>query len=89
MRNNNNKQKEPFLEHLGNSIRGGRVDLFLSQEQLGLRAGLHRTYITDIENGLRNMSLMTSMRIAQALESRLSGHILAAERAMVNKKRKC
>jgi len=88
MRKNSNKKKEPFLEHLGNSIRVGRIDLFLSQEELGLRSGLHRTYITDIENGLRNMSLMTSLRVATALESQLSRHILAAEKGMVSKSKK-
>jgi transcriptional regulator with XRE-family HTH domain len=88
MHKNNNKKKEPFLEHLGNSIRVGRIDLFLSQEQLGFRSGLHRTYITDIENGLRNMSLLTSLRVATALGSQLSGHILAAEKAMAPKSKK-
>jgi transcriptional regulator with XRE-family HTH domain len=85
MRKNSNKKKEPFLEHLGNSIRVGRIDLFLSQEQLGFRSGLHRTYITDIENGLRNMSLLTLRRVATALDSQVSGHVLAAEKAMVRK----
>jgi transcriptional regulator with XRE-family HTH domain len=91
MLKNNDKGKEPFLGHLGDAIRVRRTSLLLSQEQLGVRADLHRTYVTDIENGLRNVSLMTLMRVVKALESKLSSPILAAEKAMVvrkhNKKR--
>jgi len=83
MRKLKDKTKDSFLEYLGDAIRVRRTTLLLSQEQLGVRADLHRTYVTDIENGLRNVSLMTLMRVAKALKSKLSSPILAAERAMV------
>ena len=41
----------------GIAVRGQRRQLGFSQEELAERAGLHRTYITDIENGIRNISL--------------------------------
>lgn len=82
MRRDNNHRKEPFLRHLGDAIRLRRVDLILSQEQLGLRAGFHRTYITDIENGQRNMSLLTALKLSKALRCLLSSQIASAEQAL-------
>ena len=81
MRKEKNSQNESFLLHLGDAIRNRRINLFLSQEQLGSRAHLHRTYVTDVENGLRNISMVTLLRIAKALKSRPSTSILAAEKA--------
>ena len=37
-----------------------------SQEELGLKAGLHRTYIGSIERHERNVSLINLGRIAKA-----------------------
>jgi len=68
-----------FLTSLGDSIRRRRVDLLLSQEQLAVLASLHRTYVTEVENGLRNISMTTFLRISKALESKPSDHIIAAE----------
>jgi transcriptional regulator with XRE-family HTH domain len=76
---------EQFLLNLGDAIRARRINLFLSQEQLGSRANLHRTYVTDVENGLRNISMITLLRIAKALKSRPSTSILAAEKATNHK----
>jgi CheY-like chemotaxis protein len=39
----------------------------MSQEELAERASLHRTYITDIERGARNLSLETMCKLAVAL----------------------
>jgi DNA-binding XRE family transcriptional regulator len=72
---------EGFLLHLGDAIRNRRVSLYLSQEELGLRANLGRTYITAVENGLRNISMITLLRISRALKNRPSVQILAAEKA--------
>jgi len=40
----------------------------ISQEKLAERAGLHRTYVSDIERGARNVSLESIKRLALALE---------------------
>jgi transcriptional regulator with XRE-family HTH domain len=39
----------------------------ISQERLGLRAGLHRTEVGMIEHGGRTMQIDTAMKIAAAL----------------------
>jgi len=44
----------------------------MSQEALAERADLHRTYVSDIENGLRNISLENIQRLSRALDFPLS-----------------
>lgn len=53
---------------LGQTVKSHRQELGLSQEELAWRAGLHRTYVTDVERGARNLSLATVDRLAQALQ---------------------
>lgn len=40
----------------------------VSQETLSERAGLHRTYVADIERGVRNLSLENIEKLATAVE---------------------
>ncbi len=49
------------------NLRRLRVAVGLSQEELASRAGLHRTYISSIERGQRNISLENIFIIATAL----------------------
>jgi len=56
--------KKQFGEHL----RQLRKQQNLSQEELAHRAGLHFTYIGQIERGLRNPSLVNIHKIAKALK---------------------
>jgi transcriptional regulator with XRE-family HTH domain len=44
----------------------------LSQEKFGFEADLHRTYISQLERGLKSPSLQTLHRIANALGIRLT-----------------
>lgn len=44
------------------------MELGLSQEDLAERADLHRTYVADVERGVRNISLRNIHKLAQALE---------------------
>ncbi len=52
----------------GISVRAKRSQLGISQEELADRAGLHRTYISDVERGSRNPSLASIEKLARALE---------------------
>lgn len=53
----------------GRRVRLRREELELSQERLAERAGLHWTYIGQVERGQRNLSLHNIVRIAEGLES--------------------
>lgn len=51
----------------GPAIRRHRELLRISQEELAVRAGIDRTYISGVERGVRNPTLDVIQRIAQAL----------------------
>lgn len=53
---------------LGKKIREFRKKMYISQEELGFRAGLHRTYIGSIERGEQNVSIDNLHKIAKALK---------------------
>lgn len=56
-----------------------REALGISQEELSKRSGLHRTYISDVERGARNVSLKNMGRLSAALEVQPSVLIRWAE----------
>lgn len=49
-------------------LREARTEKGLSQEQLADEAGLHRTYISQIERGVKSPSLRSLEQITDALE---------------------
>ncbi len=51
------------------AVKERRRQLGITQEELAWRAGLHRTYITDIERGARNLSLQSIEKLARALQA--------------------
>jgi transcriptional regulator with XRE-family HTH domain len=51
----------------GKRLREVREGAGVSQEKLAERAGLHRTYVSSVERGLKNVSLVNIERLAQAL----------------------
>ena len=55
-------------EKVGNRIKEIRNKLGISQEELGFRSGVHRTYIASLEVGKRNVSIATLEKIVNALE---------------------
>ena len=52
----------------GRRLQDRRVKRGLSQEELAHQSGLHRTYISQIERGLKSPTLSTIYAIASALE---------------------
>lgn len=51
------------------AVRKARKAAGLSQEDLALEAGLDRTYISQVERGKRNVTVIVLARIARALET--------------------
>jgi len=52
---------------VGQRIKQLRNELGISQEALGLKADVDRTYVTDVENGRRNVSVEILDRLIKAL----------------------
>ena len=53
---------------VGQRIKELRKQLNLSQESLALKSEVDRTYMTDVENGRRNVSVEILKKIITALE---------------------
>lgn len=51
----------------GKILRAQRIRANFSQEDLAARCGLHRTYVSSIERGERNVSLVNIVLLATAL----------------------
>jgi len=60
-----------IMVRFGQAVRKIRRDQGISQEELAERCGLHRTYISDVELGKRNVSLENIERIAISLNKSL------------------
>ena len=56
----------------GKRLRQIRLEKKISQEQLAFKSGLHRTYICDIERGVRNVSLVNIEKIAKGLNVKIN-----------------
>jgi transcriptional regulator with XRE-family HTH domain len=65
------------LNVLGDAIRARRESMGLSQEKLAQRCGFDRTYISMLERGKRNPSLLNLIKLAEGL------HISVAKLAEV------
>lgn len=55
-------------ERFGDAVRRRREELGLTQEDLADKAEIHRTYLSDIERGSRNVSLINIEHLATALD---------------------
>ncbi len=65
--------EQAFLVTLGDRVVERRRELGLSQEQLGERAGLHRTYIGAVERGTTNLGVANLGYLAHALDTDAGG----------------
>jgi len=61
------ERKTPLQKEFGNLVKTRRTHLGISQEELAERADLHFTYVSSVERGERNISLMNIERLAKAL----------------------
>lgn len=64
-----------ICNRLGTNIRRLRLAKGWSQEDYADRAGIHRTYVSDIERGRRNPTITVVEKLAKPLEVR-AGELL-------------
>ena len=65
-------QEQALKTRFGKAVRRRRREIDISQEALAERADLHRTYVSDIEQGTRNPSLVNIVQLAKALDLTVS-----------------
>ena len=82
MASRKDQEKQRWLEAVGMAIRGFRTELDVSQEKLGDLAGLHRTYVSDVERGRRNPTAWTLLALATTLKKKPSDIFREAERIL-------
>lgn len=57
-----------IAKRLGARIQELRLEKGLSQEALAFEAGLHRTYISHVERGSRNITVIGLCKVAKGLK---------------------
>jgi transcriptional regulator with XRE-family HTH domain len=55
------------FQRFGKKLRTVREGVGISQEKLAELAGLHRTYVSSVERGYRNISILNIEKLAKAL----------------------
>jgi transcriptional regulator with XRE-family HTH domain len=73
-------KRNAVLTVLGLNVRRRREARKLTQEALAERAGLDPTYISGIERGVRNPSILSIGRLAKALDTSVSALCNGVER---------
>jgi len=67
----------------GNVVKQLRTEKGLSQEKLSFESGLDRSYISQLECGLRQPSLVTIFQLAKALQIS-PAHIIGTVESLYN-----
>jgi transcriptional regulator with XRE-family HTH domain len=71
----------------GNAVASARHARGLTQEDLAAAAGVHRTYIGQIESGRRNVTLRNIYRLSDALDLPPGSLLSDAKRAKTSRPR--
>lgn len=58
---------QDYRKVVGNNVRALREQLGISQEELGFRSNLDRTYVSGVERGVPNPTVIVLARLATAL----------------------
>lgn len=62
-------KRHPALSKFGGNVRQAREDAGFTQEHLSELAELDQTYISGIENGSRNPTIISAVKLAKALKT--------------------
>ena len=70
-----------ILERFGKKLRSVRTGKGISQEELARQSGLHRTYVSSVERGERNISLANIAKLAGGMGVRM-GDLMPRRRCL-------
>lgn len=79
---------ERLLQALCAVLQEERKSIGITQLDLAQKAGMQRSYISDVEQGARNLSVKNLCRIATALDLQLSDLVDRAEDKTSSRKRR-
>ena len=71
--------RDPVLTALGDAIRRSRRARGISQEDLAHISAVDRSYMSSIERGVQNAGLVSSVRIARAMDMTVTELMAEAE----------
>ncbi len=74
------REAPDIRERFGTAVKFRREELGLTQEDLAEKARIHRTYLSDVERGTRNLSLVNIERLAIALSVSLTELFVSVDR---------
>lgn len=60
--------RDPLLTDLGNRMKKERASRSMNQDEMSELCGVDRTYLSDIERGRRNITILTLKKIASGLK---------------------
>lgn len=61
--------ESPYLRRVGGRIKRRREERGLTQDQVAERSGVSRVYLSGIERGIRNLTVLHLTRIARVLRT--------------------
>ena len=73
-------EKNAWLKAFGEAINDRRIAVDMTQQELADLSGIHRTYVSDIERGTRNVTVTTANKIASALDMSTSKLLAVADK---------
>jgi transcriptional regulator with XRE-family HTH domain len=62
----------PVLLQIGKTVRSIRKEKGISQEELALISSIDRSYLGGVERGAHNLTVITLLRLAEALDVHVS-----------------
>lgn len=80
---NGNGAFTPLLKELGERLQKRRQELGMSQEEVCEQVDMNRTYLSDIERGFGNVSILLLFKLSKALQVDLSSLLRDIEKVVV------
>ncbi|MBA3992554.1 MAG: transcriptional regulator [Cyanobacteria bacterium DS2.3.42] len=81
------KSDHDFAVELGSVLKHRREMLYVTQGDLAEATGFHRSYISDVERGFRNLAVRNLRRICEALDIPASAVLKQAEASLAANKK--